>query len=75
MAARTITIHGLAVEIWQYSFRIEGMSNAIYLKGIPDVESVATQLIEAIHGPISQQAEIHAKERLSAKIAAVITKL
>jgi hypothetical protein len=56
MTSKTITVVGLRVELFEQSFKVEGMSEVIWV-GPHMTESSVRQLVEAVYHEIKAKAE------------------
>lgn len=67
MAGRIKNIAGYEVEIWETSFRVEGMSRAVWV-GHHITDEMVEQLVTSIHNAISDRAEEAGRRRASAAV-------
>ena len=67
MAARKKRIAGYRVEIWDTSFRVEGMARTMWV-GHHLTDDMVEQLVTAIHDSIADKAEEAGRRRASAAV-------
>lgn len=74
MAARRRFIAGHNVEIWETSFRLEGMSRTIRV-GHHITEDAIEQMITAVHEAVAEKAEQDGRQRAADAVNAQFNKL
>ncbi len=52
---KTIEVLGLGVEIWEQSFRVEGMARVVFV-GPHMTESMIVEMVEGIYGCVQKRA-------------------
>lgn len=71
---RTLNVRGMRVEIWETSFRIEGMSQVIQVGPNLSDERVK-QIIQAIYDHVRDAADRSGRERVRNSLVRTITAL
>lgn len=74
MAARKFTHRGLTVEVWEQSFRVDGMARTMHI-GSGMTDEAICQMIDAIYAHVAEQAENEAKLKVSAKMKNWVNKM
>jgi len=74
MAARILVHRGMKIEIWEKSFRIQGMVQPLHIGADMSDENIK-ELIDAVYGNVFLKAEHDAKMAVSARLKNHVNKL